>query len=67
MSPSQRAWIERRREAAHDVIRNAYWRFTRQARGKPPAVTEPEAHRRRALCDRLLSADSTRQRAARTT
>jgi len=58
MTPSQRAWVERRRAAAHDVITDAYWRFTRQARGVPPTSAAAGAYRQRALCDRLLHRDA---------
>lgn len=64
MTTSQRAWVQRQRDAAHDVITNAYWAFTRQARGRPPAVAVPDAYRRRALCDRLLTRDARRRAAA---
>ncbi len=43
------ARLERARIRVHDGITNAYWTFTRTARGKPPAMTVPhlDAERRR--------------------
>lgn len=45
---------ERRR--AHDAIEDAYWRFTRQAKTPPPAVTVPWAYDVRNEMDRRLRA-----------
>lgn len=41
MTAQQRAWVQRRRDAAHDAITNAYWTFTRTARGIPTGFDMP--------------------------
>ena len=48
------AQIRSELDACDDGIRDAYWAFTRQARGKPPAMTVPHLYaRRRELSDEL--------------
>lgn len=39
------------RQAAHDLIDAAYWRFCRMARAKPPILEVPEAYQRRVAAD----------------
>lgn len=39
-----------RHAAEYDRITDAYWHYTRTARGKPPAVTVPDAYTIRSAC-----------------
>ncbi len=40
--------------AAQDDIDAAYWRFTRQARAKPPSMQVPDAYRRKGAALKAL-------------
>lgn len=54
MDLATRQALEKEREALRDTINQAYWRFTRQARAKPPSMQCPEAYRRLAEVHALL-------------
>lgn len=55
MTARERAWLLRKRDEARDQINDAYWTFTRTARGKPPILVVPLAYRRVAMIDRMLA------------
>lgn len=57
MTRSRRiARLELARTRVHAGITNAYWTFTRTARGKPPAMTVPHLYASRRRIDEQLGA-----------
>ncbi len=51
---STRSELLRELQECEDKINNAYWTFTRCARGKPPVLVVPEAYKRRSEIMELL-------------
>lgn len=49
------ARLEIAHRRVHAGITNAYWTFTRTARGKPPSMTVPHLYAERRRLDALLS------------
>lgn len=48
------AEIEAELRVVEDKINNAYWTYTRTARGKPPCLVVPEAYARRRELNEML-------------
>ncbi len=47
--------LERARTRVHARITDAYWTFTRTARGKPPAMVVPGAYAERSRLDAVIA------------
>lgn len=62
MTKEEREALKAERQRCNDQIDAAYWLFTRCARAKPPCLVVPEAYKRRAEIDALLSSRSNRPR-----
>lgn len=54
LTEAERLALEAELRRVDARIQDAYWAFTRTARGKPPSMAVPEAYKRRAEIEKLL-------------
>lgn len=47
--------INKRINELNEVVNQAYWNFTRQARAKPPYLAVPEAYIERSFLEKMRS------------